>query len=183
MLILSLSGCITGDSGSHNPKLESTISVAFLRFGDNLTIDLQSIPDPLSLDAQVDDQGFISLRYIGKIKAVDLTASELASKIKQTYLDKKIYTDIDISVTLADRFVYVGGEVRQPGRVPWSTDLTMTKAITLAGEFGLYAKKDGVILNRDNGSYTFDAKLALRKPIEDPKLLPGDRISVPRSTF
>ena len=50
---------------------------------------------------------------------------------------------------MTERYVYVGGEVSRPGRVVWSPDLSLTKAIQTAGGFSIYAKKTGVFLNRE----------------------------------
>jgi len=152
-----------------------------LRAGDNLVVQLQSILDPADIQAQIDDQGFISLRYIGQIKAEGLTESALADKIRRTYTEKKIYPKVDVSVSVTQRFIYVGGEVGRPGRVAWSPDLTLTKAVQAAGGFGLYADKKGVLLSRDNRSFRVNAKNAERFPSSDPKLYPGDSITVNRS--
>jgi len=90
---------------------------------------------------------------------------------------------IDVSVQLGERYVYVDGEVVRRGRVVWSPDLTLTKAITAAGGFSLYAKESAVLLIREGQTYTFDANLAQKVPGEDSPMLPGDRINVPRSAF
>ena len=74
-------------------------------------------------------------------------------------------------------------EVQRPGRIPWSPDLTLSKAVQSAGGFSLYAKETKVTLTRDNKAYDFDVKLAQRQPLEDPRLFPGDSIQVPRSAF
>ena len=154
-----------------------------LRPGDNIIIDVHSIPDPAQTQVQIDDQGFVTLRYIGRIKASGLTESQLAKQIRATYIEKKIYHTVDISVSVTQRFVYVGGEVGRSGRVEWSPDLTLTKAIQSAGGFSLYADKKKVSLNRDNRSYNINAKEAQKRPGSDPKLYPGDSINVKRSAL
>ncbi len=154
---------------------------ANLRPGDNLVINLQSIPDPVQINTQIDDQGYISLRYLGLIEASGYRESELAEEIQNAYIKGKIYPSIDVSISVTERYVYVGGEVARPGRVIWSPDLSLTKAIQAAGGFSIYARKIGVILNREEGSYTVDAKSAERNPVNDPRLFPGDSINVPRS--
>jgi polysaccharide export outer membrane protein len=40
-----------------------------------------------------------------------------------------------------------------------------------------------VTLVRDRTAYTIDAELALRRPEQDPRLVPGDSVQVPRSPF
>lgn len=73
--------------------------------------------------------------------------------------------------------------MQRPGRIPWSPDLTLAKAVQSAGGFTLYAKETKVTLTRDRKAYDFDVRLAQRQPDEDPLLFPGDSIQVPRSAF
>jgi len=98
-------------------------------------------------------------------------------------VDKKIYTAVEISVSVTERYVYVGGEVEKPGRIVWTPDLTAAKAVQAAGGFSLYAKKDKVGVVRNQVLYQLDIKLAQADPSQDPRLEPGDSIEVPRSAF
>jgi polysaccharide export outer membrane protein len=132
---------------------------------------------------QIDDQGLISLPFIGATKAAGVTTSELSRAIRAEYLNRKYYTAIDVSVTIAERYIYVGGEVARPGRVIWTPDLTSAKAIQASGGFSLYAKENAVNLTRDSHSYPIDIVLAQRRPDQDPRLLPGDSLQVSRSAF
>jgi polysaccharide export outer membrane protein len=177
-----LAGCATIEPAA-NPRVPESTSPALLRPGDSLTIALQGIPDPSQHNVQVDEQGLINLPYIGNITASGLTSAELSSRIRQTYIARYYYTTIDVSATVTERYVYVGGEVARPGRIVWAPDLTLTKAIQAAGGFTLYAKETQVTLVRDRTAYTIDADLALRRPEQDPRLVPGDSVQVPRSPF
>jgi polysaccharide export outer membrane protein len=96
---------------------------------------------------------------------------------------KKIYTSVDISVSITERFVYVGGEVEKPGRIIWTPDLTASKAIQAAGGFTLYAKEGRVGVVRNQTLYQLDIKLAQKDPSQDPRLEPGDAVQVARSAF
>ena len=184
-MMVALAGCgaTLGGGQRHNPVLPGEGNVATLRPGDNLVVMLQGIPDPSSNQLQIDDQGLISLPFIGAFKASGETAAVLARQIRENYLAKKIYTTVDVSVTATERYVYVGGEVARPGRVVWAPDLTVTKAVQSAGGFAIYAKQTRVTLARDGQSYVIDAMLAEKNPAEDPRLLPGDRLTVPKSAF
>ncbi|MDP1579019.1 MAG: polysaccharide biosynthesis/export family protein [Candidatus Didemnitutus sp.] len=180
-----VSGCeSTGGRGAlRNPKVDATISAAQLRPGDALTVTLSGIPDPSTNTVQIDEQGSISLQFIGVIPAAGLNTGELANAIRTAYIDRKFYTSISVSVTVTERYVYIGGEVQRPGRIPWSPDLTLAKAVQSAGGFTLYAKEGKITLTRDRRAYDFDVRLAQREPLEDPLLFPGDSIQVPRSAF
>ena len=184
-LLLGLSGCEStgGSSGAGNPRIPETASAAVLRAGDSLGVSLQGIPDPSVHNVQLDDQGLISLPYIGGLQASGLTASDLSARIRQAYIDGRYYRAIDVSVSVTERYVYVGGEVQRPGRILWTSDLTMTKAIQAAGGFTIYAKETAVVVTREQAAYTLDARLAQRSPGDDPRLMPGDSIQVDRSAF
>jgi polysaccharide export outer membrane protein len=169
--------------GSGNPKLPEAGSVANLRSGDSLVITLQGVPDPTANTLQIDEQGLVTLPYIGQVAAAGTTTAGLSQKIRESYVSKKIYTTVDVSVSVTERYVYVGGEVARPGRIIWTPDLTVTKAVQAAGGFTLYAKEARISLVRDRTAYDIDANLAQRSPMEDPRLMPGDSIQVPKSAF
>lgn len=186
LAMLLIAGCETigptGSAGS-NPRIAASASAAQLRPGDSLVVSLLGIPDPTNSPVQVDEQGLISLPYIGAITAGGLTTSDLSRAIRETYIARKYYTILDVSVTVTERYIYIGGEVQRPGRIAWSPDLTLSKAIQAAGGFTLYAKETKIAVARDRQTYDFDVKLAQRRPEEDPLLFPGDSIQVPRSAF
>ncbi len=180
-----VTGCTTDRTAGarSNPAIPQGTSNASLRPGDSLTIALQGVPDPSINAVQIDDQGSISLPFIGPLPAAGANTGELAQRIRDTYIARKIYNTVDVSVSVTERFIYVGGEVVRPGRIVWTPDLTVTKAIQSAGGFTLYARETRVSLTRDQATYELDTKLAQKKPAQDPRLVPGDAIQVPRSPF
>jgi protein involved in polysaccharide export with SLBB domain len=180
---LFFAGCETPPSTAGNLKLPETTSVASLRPGDSLVVTLQGVPDPSSNPVQIDDQGLVTLPFIGPVSATGTTTATLSQRIRETYLAKKIYTTVDVSVAVTERYVYVGGEVIRPGRIIWTPDLTVTKAIQSAGGFTLYAKETRLSLVRDRAAHLINATLAEKNPAEDPRLMPGDSIQVPKSAF
>lgn len=182
-LLLLLNGCTTDAVTGENPRIPATTSSAQLRPGDSLTIALLGIPDPTTHPTQIDEQGLVNLPYIGPVTAAGITTSDLAQRIRDSYITRKYYTAVDVSVTVTERYVYIGGEVSRPGRVIWTPDLTLTKAIQSAGGFTLYAKETKVTLVRDQQAHDVNVKLAQRQPAQDPLLMPGDSIQIPRSPF
>ena len=184
-LVVFLSGCEStgGTAPRTNPRLPEAASSALLRPGDSLNVALQGIPDPSAHTLQIDDQGMINLPYIGGIEAAGRTASDLSQQVRESYIARDFYKTVDVSVSVTERFVYVGGEVQRPGRIVWTPDLTMTKAIQAAGGFTLYAKETAINVVRDQSAYVLDARLAQRSPVDDPRLLPGDSIQIDRSAF
>jgi polysaccharide export outer membrane protein len=182
-LLGMLCACSATAPSARNPTIPSAASASQLRPGDSLTIAIIGVPDPSTNSVQIDDQGIISLPYIGVVKAGDQTTAGLTQRIRQAYVEKKIYTSVDISVSVTERYVYVGGEVEKPGRIIWTPDLTAAKAVEAAGGFTLYAKEDKVAVVRNQVLYELDIKLSQKDPSQDPRLEPGDSIQVPRTAF
>ena len=182
-LLLLAAGCATDEIKGTNPVIPTATTTAQLRPGDSLTIALQGVPDPSNNTVQIDDQGLITLPFIGPHPAAGVSTSDLSTRIREAYIAKKIYTTVDVSVSVTERFVYVGGEVAKPGRIVWTPDLTVTKAVQSAGGFSLYAKEGKVTLVRDQHAYELNARLAQQNPAQDPRLMPGDSLQVPRSAF
>ncbi|HEY1109668.1 MAG TPA: polysaccharide biosynthesis/export family protein [Opitutaceae bacterium] len=177
-------GCATDrPSAATNPEIPAATSTAQLRPGDSLTVAIQGVPDAATNPVQIDEQGVISLPFIGVVPAAGLSTAELSQRVRETYIAKKIYTAVDVSVSVTERYIYVGGEVQRPGRIVWTPDLTAAKAIQSAGGFTLYAKETAVSLIRDKTAYPIDVRLAQRTPSQDPRLVPGDSLQVPRSPF
>ena len=182
-LLFLTAGCATEPVSAAKPESPVATSTAQLRPGDSLNIALQGVPDASINTVQIDEQGLISLPFVGAVTAAGLSTNELSQRIRETYIKKNIYTTVDVSVSVTERYIYVGGEVQRPGRIVWTPDLTAAKAIQSAGGFTLYAKETAVNLVRDKAAYPIDVKLAQRNPAQDPRLVPGDSLQVPRSPF
>lgn len=183
LAVVLLAGCASDAVTPTNPEIPTAASTAQLRPGDSLNVALQGVPDASTNTVQIDEQGLISLPFIGPVTAAGQGTAELSQRIRETYVARRIYTTVDVSVSVTERFVYVGGEVQRPGRIVWSPDLTVAKAIQSAGGFTLYAKETAVSLIREKHAYPIDVKLAQRNPAQDPRLVPGDSLQVPRSPF
>ena len=181
--LMFLTACSSDELSGSNPTLPTGNTAAQLRAGDSLTVSVQSVPEPNINSVQIDGEGFISLPYIGTVVAAGATTGELAQRIRQTYIDGDIYLALDVSVTVTERYVYVGGEVSRPGRILWTPNLTLTKAIQSAGGFTLYAKESRVTIARDQEAYDINVTLAQKNPAQDVLPMPGDSIQVPRSAF
>ena len=178
-----LAGCETDGVTGANPQIPAATTSAQLRPGDGLTVALQGVPDPSNNQVQVSDGETISLPFIGTISTAHATPAELSARIRETYIAKKFYTSVDVTVNVTERYVYVGGEVNRPGRIIWTPDLTVSKAVQAAGGFTLYAKESKVSLVREQKAYDINITLAQKNPAQDVRLMPNDSVQVPRSAF
>jgi polysaccharide export outer membrane protein len=94
----------------------------------------------------------------------------------------------DVIVVLRANRIFVLGQVQSPRAVPMPTNepLTVSKAISLAGGFGRFAKEGNVqLLRRDALPQTVDVHAILGgdRNIADPVLRAGDTVFVPESRF
>ncbi|MGH7278271.1 MAG: polysaccharide biosynthesis/export family protein [Candidatus Rokuibacteriota bacterium] len=93
-----------------------------------------------------------------------------------------------IVVPVAD-VVYVQGEVKAPGALKYSTDLTMVKAIAQVGGFTHLASGKRVTVLRGNGARKENLRVNVEDMIKDPEtaadipLRPNDIIIVPQRLF
>ncbi len=197
-------GCSTVNDlfgGSNPPKVSARASSAAtaaganeeevsarLRPGDELSIRIDagaatSVQGGTPTDVVVDEQGNVELPLVGQIKAAGLTTSELAEHIQSNYVPR-YYVRCTASVLVAQRFFYVGGEVKNPGRFIWSEDTTLMKAINTASGFTDYANRRRVQLARGKEPPRFfDCQQLLRDPSKDVQIRPGDTVTVSRSVF
>jgi protein involved in polysaccharide export with SLBB domain len=162
---------------------------AVLRKGDTLEIKISGVPgaETTSLSGQytIDNDGFVNMAYIGKIRIGGLSAGVAQSTIEQVYRSRDIFTNPTIIITqqMASRFVNVGGEVKAPNRIGYTPDLTVLGSINAAGGFSAYADERKVRLLRGNNVMIIDVKKIRGNPSLDVPVQPGDRVEVPQSLF
>ncbi|MGA4643821.1 polysaccharide biosynthesis/export family protein [Limisphaera sp. 4302-co] len=156
------------------------VAVERFRIGDTVTVTFSGVePPPPPHEERIKEDGTITLPMIGSVIAAGKTAGELQKEIQERY--SRYYTRLTVTVKSLERFYYVGGEVRSPGRYPWLGELTVTQAIQSAGDFTDFARKTRVLLVRANGqTEVVNCRKAIENPELDPKVMPGDRIHVPR---
>ncbi|HEY0791670.1 MAG TPA: polysaccharide biosynthesis/export family protein [Chthoniobacterales bacterium] len=162
---------------------------AVLRKGDTLELKISGVPaaETTSLSGQytIDNDGFVNLAYIGKIRIGGLPAGVAQSTIEQAYRSRDIFTNPTIIITqqITSRFVNVGGEVKTPNRVGYTPDLTVLGSINAAGGFTAFADERKIRLLRGNDVMIIDVKKIRGNPSLDVPVQPGDRIEVPQSLF
>lgn len=125
------------------------------------TVDARAGAGGQSRQSKVTPEGTIQLPAIGSIPAQGLTLNELKSEVEQRY--DAIVVGLEITPILiqrAPRFVYVTGEVLQPGRYVLEGPTTLTQAIALAGSWNVGADLHNiVILRRDENWQLMATKL------------------------
>ena len=160
---------------------------AAFRVGDTLELRIGGVPAEetqlVTGSYTVDGEGYINLPHVGKVRAAGLGQAALQRAVEAAYRSGQIYTNPTITVTVPTtlRFVNVSGDVRQPRRVEYTSDLTVLGAISAAGGFTDFADQRKVRLLRGGQVRIVDIKAVRSNPSLDIILLPGDQIEVPQS--
>ena len=181
---LALTGCFGSSSSTVSSGDPAPLAVSdVMRTGDKVTIRLTGVPDQgFVIEVQIPQSGEITVPLLVEpFHAAGRTAGDLAAEITEAYKSRRIYTTPNVTVIPEERFVSVGGDVRNPSRVLFTPDLTLLSAINSCGGFTDYAKRNTVRILRGQQVIYVDATAAARTPGADPQLYPGDQIYVPRT--
>lgn len=162
---------------SHSLKADT-----ILRNGDVFEMSLAGAPAEFTGEFRIQyvvDGGQINVPIVGRIKAEGLSPTQLATQIEKKLIDGKVFStpSVIINVVVNQRFVFIGGAVRGPGRQMWSSDMTLSQAIMAAGGPTEWAK-DKVKVKRGEKSEVYSRKAINKDPTLDPKILPGDSVEL-----
>jgi polysaccharide biosynthesis/export protein len=153
--------------------------------GDKLQINVYKEAD-LSQALQVRPDGRITMPLVGDLAAAGQTPMQLQRRLSESlreYVANPVVTVMVVEV--ADRTVYVMGEVNTPGAVPLKGPMTVLQALAVAGGFKEFANKGGIkVLRKTPGSdrvetIPFSYKDAVRNDAEAFYLVEGDTVVVP----
>jgi polysaccharide biosynthesis/export protein len=128
-----------------------------------------------------DSTGVIDLPYIGTIKVVDMTTTELTAVLKnklQPYLKEPV-----VNIRIMNMRISILGEVAKPGtyEVPQG-NINFLQALGMAGDLTVTAKRNDILLIREQKGQRTYTKINLTKPSllssDYYQLLPNDVIYV-----
>ncbi len=180
LLTLFIMGC--ADSRQANVNTDPTTFVSHMHIGDTVTVTLGGLPTEVPPHEEaIKDDGTITLDLIGPITAEGKTLGQLQRDIYAAYVPR-FYTHLDVAVTTTgDRVYYVQGEVTHPGEQLYREGMTVTRAITAAGDFTDFANHKKVVLTRANGQrIKVNCEEIMNGDSPDPIVYPGDRVFVAR---
>jgi polysaccharide biosynthesis/export protein len=123
----------------------------------------------LSRTVVVRPDGKISLPLIGDIQASGLNASQVAAKIAARLAEFKENPNVSVSLKEVNSyFIFVLGEVRNPGKYPLKSYVTVLQGVSMAGGFLPFASPSQmqVIRNRTNEKGT-ESQLRIPVPYND----------------
>jgi protein involved in polysaccharide export with SLBB domain len=127
----------------------------------------------------VDPAGNIRMPLIGGVRAVGRTKPELEHELVHRFASGQFLQDPKVTVDIVSfRPIYVLGEALRPGAYPYSSDLNVLTALTLAGGPTYRASRTSVLIQHPGEvtwqEYPLTANVAIA---------PGDLIRVPERYF
>jgi polysaccharide export outer membrane protein len=145
--------------------------------GDKLRIVVFG-QDGISNTYIVDAGGNVSLPLIGSVPARGSSTQQLsqriAERLKQGYV-REPHVTVEVETY---RPFFILGEVTTPGQYPYVADMTVDKAIAIAGGFAPRADKNKVELTRSAPGQQIKGEVPLSYPVR-----PGDTVLVKERWF
>ena len=118
-------------------------------------------PEDATLQYHVDKDGYIDFPVLGRIKVVGMTRQELVK-----YLTKELRSEVKdpvVYVSFANFKITILGEVQSPGTYNVTSErITILQALGMAGDLSLTARRDVIILIRDDNGLNTHIKIDLK---------------------
>jgi polysaccharide export outer membrane protein len=188
LVVLAVAGC-AGGGNSQRVSLPAPSEKTVIGPGDIFTLEIVGEKD-LPREFQVASDGTADLPYVQTIDVAGLEAQEVARRVRQMLIDRKVLVDPIVVVQVKEynsRSVILLGQVSKPGSFPLTPGLTLLQAISLAGGLTAIANDDRVSLTRKVGKSTKTVVLSVDRITEgeaqDVPLQAGDRIYVYERLF
>ncbi|PWU05186.1 MAG: sugar transporter [Bacteroidetes bacterium] len=101
----------------------------------------------------VNSDGQIQFPVLGNVQAAGLTKKQFKDQLTKTLLDKKLLVDPIVSIRFLNFRVTVLGEVGHPQVVTVPSEkISILEALGMAGDMTIYAKRDNVLLIREDNN-------------------------------
>lgn len=155
---------------------------------DLIDVDVYGVPE-LKRTVRVNSSGAVSLPLVDRVSLLGLTGQQAEERIAAAYSEKYLQNP-QVSVFIKEfttRRVTIEGAVEKPGIYPVTGQLTLLRALALAGGGAKYADLSEINVFRmgPNGQpvplQTFDLDAIREGKEPDPSVLPDDVIVVKRS--
>ena len=142
------------------------------------SVDARAGQGGQSRNTVVSPDGTIQLPLVGSVPAIGLTLKEVAREVNARYNNR--VRGIEVTPVLterAPRFIYVVGQVDQPGQFELTGPTTAIQALALAGGFDLDGNLRQIIVFRRDQNYKLMAtKLDLAGALYGKRPHPSDEI-------
>jgi len=147
LFLLLINALLVAVNADESLKVEVTKSYK-LAPGDTLMIKVFGESD-LTLETTLGNDAKISYPFLGEISVAGLTLTELQEVITKG-LKGEYLVDPDVTVNVTQyRPFFINGQVASSGSYPFQPNLTVRKAIALAGGLTEHASQDKITIIRE----------------------------------
>ena len=110
----------------------------------------------------VSREGYITFPILGNIHTAGLTKNQLTDSIAHMLNDRKLLLDPIVSIRMLNFKVTVLGEVGHPSVIPVPAEkISLLEALGLAGDLTINARRDNVLVIREEGGRKIIKRLNL----------------------
>lgn len=145
--------------------------------GDEIKITVYDEPD-LTIQAKINKSGSVNFPFLDELKVVGLTSKEVEERVYAGLLGDYLI-DPHVTVSIVNyRPFFIHGQVKRPGGYAYQDDLTLDKAIALAGGLTNRASTSDWVLKRlvNGKTITITADITT-------KVRPDDIIKIEQTFF
>jgi len=175
-LVTAWGAQVSAQTPTAAPTANATSAAYRLGAADKIRVTVFNEPT-LSGDFLVNSDGTVAVPLIGNVPAVGRTAVDLQQAIEVRFADGYLKEPRVVVEVLTYRPFYIYGEVTKPGEYPYSSGLSVLKAVALAQGFTYRADQRKIFLKRSNS-----AEKELRVGADE-LIQPGDTIRVAERFF
>ena len=186
------------DPGIYKPLPDPRQSELVLNVGDVVTVDVWGQKE-LNAEQTIRPDGTITMPLVGDLKAACKTPTQLKEQIKQKlaeFIKLATGTEVTVGVQAWKSYKFrLAGEVQREGVYTADRFVTVADALAMAGGVTRFAKRDDIVLLRDEpagGCYppgtpvrqrriplSYDLLMSGKRPDMNVWVLSGDEIYVP----
>lgn len=183
LVVAALAACEDGGSSAAGVPCPAATGVVGgldyrLGVGDKLKVAVVGQPE-IGGENEVDASGKIVVGLVGEVPAAGRTVGEVQNEVVEK-LRGKILVNPQVAVQVSGyRPVTVIGQVRTPGRYPFSFGLDVRGAVALAAGYDRRGSQSKAVIFRIGQAQTGQTAQKCDAGPETP-LLPGDTIEIPR---
>jgi len=186
VLMVLIGPCLFGFQQQAAPPADFPIGA-----GDLLEIGVYGVSD-FSREVRVSASGIIRLPFLGELKVEGLTPSQLEAKLTGL-LHPNFVVDPQVSVMIKEprsRMYSILGAVMKPGQYQMLENITLVRAIAVAGGLNLARVGDTALIQRSQATdaaqaASYQIEVNLKKLLHEGELsldipiMPADVISIP----
>lgn len=177
LLKLFITICIAAIIPISNLAMADEIDNYRISADDEISVTVFNETDLSVNKVRVSGNGAISMPLLGQVAIEGHTIAEVEEKITTLLLEGYLKKP-NVTVTITEyRPFYINGEVKKPGSYPYKKNLTVEKAVALAGGFSERASRTAISLVSEN-----DKRFVKAVALND-KIKPGDVITISESFF